>query len=120
MVRKLLFGTTAAVAIFGAPEMGVAGPSSLPTHTEFQFTGLCSDCFSGAGSAHAQLVVQNYVLGNSFSISNFVSFAYDGTDLQSPFTITSGNIANFSGSIGPGLPGEYDVDIFGGDNGSLQ
>ncbi len=117
-MRKLLFGTAAAVAIFGASEMSDASASTIPPQGyTFQFTGLCTDCYSGTGSAHAQLVVQDYVLGGAFASSNFVSFTYDGTDLQIPFTITSGDLFSFTGSIGPALPGEYNVNVAGSSNG---
>ena len=75
----------------------------------FDFTGKCTDC---AGTASAELVVQNYQLGASFAASNFSSFHYDGTNLFPAFTITPSQLATFSGSIGPNLPGEFDVTIF--------
>ena len=74
----------------------------------FDFTGKCTDC---AGTADAQLVVQDYLLGTSFTQSNFSSFHYDGTNLQQAFTITPSQLGTFSGSIGPNLPGEFDFII---------
>ena len=75
----------------------------------FDFTGQCTDC---QGTAHAELTVQDYQLGASFIPSNFSSFHYDGTNLFPAFTITPSQLATFSGSIGPNLPGEFDVTIF--------
>jgi hypothetical protein len=96
----------AALAVSLVPELASAGP--VPTLTTFDFTGKCTDC---AGTASAQLVVQNYLLGTPLSPPEFVSFHYDGTNLFPAFTITPNQLAVFSGSIGPNLPGEFDVTI---------
>ena len=93
----------AAIAVSLAP--GVAG-APVPTLTTFDFTGLCTDC---SGTAHAELEVQNYQLGTQLALPEFVSFHYDGTNLLPAFTITS--VIQFSGSIGPNLPGEFDIFI---------
>ena len=51
----------------------------------FSFTGVCSDC---DGTAHAELVLKDYTLGETMGDANLVSFTYDGTNLLSGFTIT--------------------------------
>jgi hypothetical protein len=51
----------------------------------FSFTGVCSDC---NGTAHAELVLKDYTLGDAMEDANLVSFTYDGTNLLSGFTIT--------------------------------
>jgi len=107
-MRSLLSGIAATIAVSFAPGLASAGVP-VPTLTTFDFTGKCTDC---AGTADAQLVVQDYLLGTSFTQSNFSSFHYDGTNLFPAFTITPSQLATFSGSIGPNLPGEFDVTIF--------
>jgi hypothetical protein len=52
----------------------------------FSFTGVCSDC---QGTGRAELVVQDYTLGETLGDANLVSFTYGGTNLLSPFTITA-------------------------------
>jgi len=107
-MRSLLSGIAATIAVSFAPGLASAGVP-VPTLTTFDFTGKCTDC---AGTADAQLVVQDYLLGTSFTQSNFSSFHYDGTNLFPAFTITPSQLATFSGSIGPNLPDEFDVTIF--------
>ena len=51
----------------------------------FSFTGVCSDC---DGTAHAELVLKDYTLGETMGDVNLVSFTYDGTNLLSGFAIT--------------------------------
>jgi len=57
--------------------------------TTFDFTGKCTDC---SGTVSAQLTLQNYTLGMPITIGaggNFVSFTFDGSNLDPAFTITS-------------------------------
>ncbi len=100
-IRSLLCATAAATAVSLAPGLARADLT-------FDFTGKCTDC---AGTAHAELVVQNYQLGTLFTLPEFVSLHYDGTNLLPAFTITSGDVVQFGGSIGPTLPGEFNVGI---------
>lgn len=112
-LKYLLVATAAAVTLAAAPEPASAVNIST---VEYGFTGYCTDCTAVIGSsvfAHAQLTVADYVPGTPFANSNFVSFTYDGTNLESAFTIISGNLLSFSGSIGTTLPGMYDVNIVG-------
>ena len=105
-LRYLLVATTAAVAFAGATP---AAHAVIIGHSyTFDFAGVCSDC---DGTADAQLAVKNYTLGNDFSTANFVSFTYDGTNLLPEFEMTSAT--DFSGAIGPGLPGAFTVTIIG-------
>jgi hypothetical protein len=106
-MKSLLSAITATIAVSLTPGLASAGVP-VPTLTTFDFTGKCTDC---AGTASAQLVVQNYLLGTQFSPPEFVSFHYDGTNLLPAFTITPNQLSLFSGSIGPNLPGEFDVTI---------
>jgi PEP-CTERM motif-containing protein len=106
-MRSLLSGIAATIAVSFAPGLASAGVP-VPTLTTFDFTGKCTDC---AGTADAQLVVQDYLLGTQFSPPEFVSFHYDGTNLIPAFTLTSAGLSEFFGSIGPNLPGEFEVAI---------
>jgi hypothetical protein len=105
-MKSLLSAITATIAISLAPGLARAGVP-VPTLTTFDFTGKCLDC---AGMADAQLVVQDYQLGTPFTLSNFFSFTYDGTNLQPAYTLTPSQVGYFAGSIGPNLPGEFDVE----------
>jgi hypothetical protein len=106
-LRYLLLATAAAGAIMAAPESASA-VIAVHNDTTYDFAGVCTDC---SGTGFAQLTVQNYTAGASFTEGNFVSFHYDGTNLTGPFTITSAG--TFTGSIGSDLPGAFDVDIIG-------
>lgn len=104
--KYLLCAMAAAFALVTAPR-----PADATTYTTFDFVGQCSDC---AGTADAQLTVQNYTIGDSLATANFFSFTYAGTNLiLGGFTIDSPEIRSFSGSIGPTLPGSYTVYIYG-------
>ena len=100
---------------FAALAVAVASPAKagpiISTET-FVFTGDCQDCARAANKpvffVTADLTVQNYVQGTSFSSSNFVSFTYNGSNLLSAFTITD---ANLSGLIPLDLPAFADVTI---------
>jgi len=103
LTKSLLCAAAATIAVSLAPGSAWAGL------TTFDFTGECTDC---QGVATAELVVQDYVPGTFFSPSNFVRFHYDGTNLTPAFTLTPGQLVNFAGSIGPSLPGAFDVGVF--------
>ena len=103
LTKSLLCAAAATIAVSLAPGSAWAGL------TTFDFTGECTDCH---GVATAELVVQDYVPGTFFSPSNFVRFHYDGTNLTPAFTLTPGQLVNFAGSIGPSLPGAFDVGVF--------
>jgi len=104
-IRYLLFATAAAVTIAAAPE------SASADQIAYDFAGKCTDCYAGAGSAFAVLTVQNYTPGAAFSNANFVSFVYDGTNLLGSYTVSTTNLSSFTGSIGPDLPGSFQVGI---------
>jgi hypothetical protein len=75
---------------------------ATPSDTTFYFYGVCSDC---QGTAQAQLVLQNYTVGNSIGDGNFVSFTYDGTNLVSGYTVGVGQY--YSGT----MAGEIDAPL---------
>jgi hypothetical protein len=113
-LKNLTFaGTLIALAALAA-----APASALPITNEiYDFTGACTDCYSGEGNATAELTLTgDYVLGQSITTSNFVSFNYDGTDLLSPYTIAAGDASLFvSGSLST-VPG-FDTVSFSSVNG---
>ena len=58
----------------------------------YAFSGLCSDCTglqSGTSVVTGTLVLVNDALGQALDASNFVSFAYDGSNKAGPLTITN-------------------------------
>jgi hypothetical protein len=90
---------------------GIAGGiAPSPLHAEsvtetYTFTGTCEDC---TGAGEGALVLQNYTLGDEFTVDNFVSFTYSSNLLA--FDITEDQIHEFYGSF-TSLPGPADVYI---------
>lgn len=79
---------------------------ALPNQV-FDFTGTCTDC---TGTATAELTLAgSYTPGSTVQSLQFVSFHYDGTNLQSPFTITSP--ATITGGVASSLPGASDFSV---------
>jgi hypothetical protein len=105
-LRLSLLAFVAVICLHATQAHAVVAGNNI--FTTFNFIGQCTDC---SGSAAAQLEVKNYTDGTSLTAANFVSFTYDGTNLLSPFTITSAQLLGISGSIGPGLPGSFTVSI---------
>jgi len=102
-MRKLLF----ALGISLLAGVGQANATPSPSSTEtFTFVGKCSDC---SGTGNATLVLSDYTLGTDLLNSNFVSFSYAGTNLQSAFIVTSSDISYFFGKINAALPGYENV-----------
>ena len=97
--------------------LGVLGVLLLACHparaslalstTTYDFNGTCSDC---NGTAYAQLVLDNYTLGNSIA-GSFGSFTYDGTNLLPTFTITAADLPSVSGTLPPTLPAAASVSV---------
>jgi hypothetical protein len=92
----------------GASKTSYAEP--VPVITQFTFTGVCDDC---TGTGVGVLTVENYTLGDEFTLDNFVDFTYTSNFFpeDSPFELTSPDV--FNGSIGAAT-GPYDVFIAGG------
>jgi len=105
-------GALAALAILSA------APASAGTIV-YDFTGTCTDCYSGSGNATGELtLLDTYQLGQAITSGNFVSFHYDGTNLLSPFTISLGDTNLFlSGSMST-VPG-FDTVSFNSVNGTF-
>jgi hypothetical protein len=85
---------------------GFATPA-FSQNTTFTFHGTCSDC---SGTATATLVLSNYTLGQAITGANFVSFTYNGTNLQVPFTITASTLQSVSGSMTT-IPGANTFEV---------
>jgi hypothetical protein len=100
--------------------IGVAAalPGSAITiaNETFNFVGTCGDC---TGFGDATLVLSGtYTLGSPITVSNFVSFAYAGTNLLPAFTINSSSPGLFvSGNLPNTLPGTANLTIDGGTEG---
>ena len=105
-------------AVFLLITLGAASPAAADIVQTFDFSGLCTDC---SGTATATLVLNSsYVLGTEFDNSDFVSFTYNATNLQSTFTILpSDPDLSVDGTIPATPPGFADVDI-ALDGGSLE
>jgi len=86
----------------------IAAPAHAATYF---FTGQCSDCLNGIGSATATLVLRNYTPGAPILSSNLVSFRYDGTDLVAPFVITSDTVSAISGAMPQNPPAFASFEI---------
>ena len=107
MLRRLLV-SLALLVVAAAPAGAVIPTSTLIT---YGFAGACSDC---SGTADAQLTLQHYTPGDSFTTGEFVSFTYDGTNLLSGFTIDEADLVFFAGSLPSSislLPAAADVAI---------
>ena len=72
----------------------------------FTFAGVCTDC---AGTATAELVLNDYTLGAAIDDTNFVSFRYGGTNLLPAYTISAADLPSLSGSIDGPLPASESV-----------
>jgi hypothetical protein len=103
---KIIALLTFLLAVTGAASASTVDPFSTlqaAPNQIFAFSGLCSDCF---GTATGTLTLtSDYILGTALDVNHFVSFAYDGTDLLSPFTITAAETPSISGSLPAILPG---------------
>lgn len=109
-MRNLISVIVATIAIFVAPQLANAVPIATET---YDFTGTCTDC---TGTVSAQLTLTSYTLGTALEDSNFVSFTYDGSNLLAAFTITSEELMNLTGILGPDLPGMFSVGVSGDDH----
>jgi hypothetical protein len=82
--KKFLAATATAFALI-AMHGTASAFATIPVPTQvYNFSGTCSDC---AGTATAQLILRNYIAGDNLSLSNLVSFSYDGTNLFDAYTI---------------------------------
>lgn len=69
--------------------------------SQFNFSGICNDCNQNESlpgfhkPVTAELLLNNYKLGDQISGLNFVSFHYDGSNLYHAFTIDKNNVNPF-------------------------
>ena len=102
MISNYLTKTIFAVALAAIP--ACAGPL-----VEYTFTGICSDC---TGPVTGLLTLSDS--GSTLSKSDFVSFAYGGSNLFPAYTINAGDPGLFVyGSIPSVLPATALVEIDG-------
>jgi len=59
----------------------------LPQST-FYLTGTCTDCTLNAAPLIGTLVLEGYTPGTAITETNFLAFAYHGSDLIEAFTVT--------------------------------
>ena len=85
------------------------------TTTTFSFVGTCTDC---SGQGQATLVLQNYTLGNTILLANFVSLTYSSNLVN--FTLTPANVPSISGSLPASLPSAASVNFFATTGGAAQ
>ena len=103
-------------SMFALLALAAANPAratiEAPVTETYEFTGICTEtnCPAG-GTVHAQLVLQGYSLGDDITSSEFVSFVYDGSNLQHAFTVTPSELQNIGGLLPTSLPGPAVVDL---------
>lgn len=81
----------AAVSLAGAALLASGGAQALVVglpQTTFYFTGNCSDCTLTSPPAIGTLVLEGYTPGDAITASNFVAFAYSGSNLVDAFSVT--------------------------------
>ena len=89
------FVTAVRGAIVGATVLaGLCVATPAQANTIWSFTGNCEDCAVAANTqtyeVTATLVLQDYVEGTDLTNDNFVSFAYDGSNLLLPYLVVPG------------------------------
>lgn len=92
--------------LLGVSSQAHATLALIPGSGVWRFFGNCTDC---AGTAFrdvapypvtATLTLQNYIQGQTLVNSNFVSFAYGGSNLLLPYTVpTQFAFGNLSGNL---------------------
>ncbi|HEY3742440.1 MAG TPA: PEP-CTERM sorting domain-containing protein [Bryobacteraceae bacterium] len=99
------------LAILGILSASSASASLVSTQV-YDFSGTCIDC---AGTATAELTLSGYTLGQDITNANFVSFHYDGTNLQPSFTILPSDSDFFVDGSLTAIPGPNDVFLANSD-----
>ena len=81
------------VALFVAIAAALSA-SPARANTVYTFEASCSDCTGPSGTplVTATLVLAGETPGKDFSVSDFVSFSYDGSDKAPAFTILPGGL----------------------------
>jgi hypothetical protein len=72
-----------------------------PPQTTFYFTGSCTDCTLNSSPNIGTLVLEGYTPGDAITETNFVAFAYNGSNLVDAFTVTRSDVTPFLG-VGTG------------------
>lgn len=110
MMHRMASLVFSLLVLFGvAPGLASAIVVAPPPTSEFDFTGTCSDC---AGTAKAELILQNYAIGSNISSANFVSFHYDGSNLLPAFTVTTANLNSVTGVMSSSTSAAEALTIF--------
>jgi hypothetical protein len=98
----------AAVLVLSALALGPTASASLVTpaapmpgeDVTFSWSGICTDCVAGeTESVTGTLILTDFVADESLSLSNFVSFTYNGSSILDPFTIASSDASGLDGVL---------------------
>jgi len=104
----------AAALVTSGAVFSVPASAAVISPQIFNFSGDCSDC-TGTGTGTLTLT-SDYTLGSELTSSNFISFTYNGSDLQDPFTIFGSDSGfNIAGNLPEGLPSFAYVQISSDD-----
>jgi hypothetical protein len=113
----------AVLGLLGAGMMISA--ASQAVQTTYYISANCVDCTPTNVLVSAQLILEDYTLGDPLDISNFVYFSYSGSNLVNSYSIISGgddsnpttindfdsDFMTISGSIS-NVPGTNELDMF--------
>src|SRR6478609_3837471 len=97
MTKYVAFAIALAACTAATPVLSVTPVAT----TKFTFSGACSDC---TGTGVGILTLQNYTLGDSLNVSNFVEWTY-ASDL---FTVDVTQVG-YMGGVLDNLPGPQNV-----------
>jgi hypothetical protein len=99
----------AAVLVLSALALGPTASASLVTPADpsttigddltFDWSGICTDCEGGAQPVTGSLMLTDFIAGEPLSVSNFVSFTYNGSSILDPFTIAAANATGLNGVL---------------------
>lgn len=92
----LVLKTRSALSLASAGLVVSTGAAALvlgPPQSTYFFTGTCSDCTLDSPPAIGTLVLEGYTPGDAIQNLNFVSFAYDGSNLVDPYSVTRNDVA---------------------------
>ncbi len=96
-LSRLVVSAGVSGAALMAPGSAIAVQMGPPQTTYF-FTGACADCTLNSPNVPADiatLVLEGYTPGDAIDASNFVAFAYNGSDLVDAFTVTRTDVTPF-------------------------
>ena len=110
MLKKVLGLAAGLVLAFSA---ATSAQAAISINTNFYFDGACADCTApggGSTTVTGTLTLSNYTASDAITLSNFVSFTYNGSNIVDPFTAEAGgpNAAYFVSGSMTNVPGFND------------